>query len=184
MDLLRAYYADVDKIRICPVATRPCQDTHDTEARGSVDTMWGHKGEQRRHGGRREGYWGSYGWNRGVQQKSPGRRPKNSLFFWESVTVKGAYNVPLFADSAHQAMLPRHTEPIPSKPLVLFSDIPVDAPGRQIWRVCIDRHNGTINSSFLDGSVRKVRLFNLWNLNWNREWIPQNYTKADIPWLK
>ena len=43
MEVLHPYYADVDKIRCCPVATRPCQDTDGTEARGSVDTMWAAK---------------------------------------------------------------------------------------------------------------------------------------------
>ena len=27
MEVLRKYYLDVDKIRLCPAATRPCQDT-------------------------------------------------------------------------------------------------------------------------------------------------------------
>ncbi|MHC4511996.1 MAG: type II secretion system protein, partial [Planctomycetota bacterium] len=61
MELLRAYYADIDKIRACPAATKACQDTDAVEARGSVDTMWGHKGSQTEWGGRTRGYWGSYG---------------------------------------------------------------------------------------------------------------------------
>ena len=180
MEVLRKYYLDVDKIRLCPAATRPCQDTDGTEARGSVDTMWGRPDEQTEWGGRQRGYWGSYGHNRWVEQRfNPGDDR-----FWERFFVKGAQNVPVFADSAFAHALPRQADVIPPKPLVLFSDIPVDAGGRQIWRFCIDRHNGTINTCFLDGSVRKVRLHNLWNLKWHREWIRQNYTKADIPWSK
>ncbi|MFB0554086.1 MAG: type II secretion system protein [Phycisphaerae bacterium] len=180
MEVLHPYYADVDKIRCCPAATRPCQDTDGTEARGSVDTMWGRKGEQTEWGGRQRGYWGSYGHNRWVQQRLSSADTRH----WERFSVKGAHNVPLFADSAFTHALPLHTNPIPPKPLRFFSDIPVDAGGCQIWRFCIDRHSGAINGCFLDGSVRKIPLYNLWELKWHREWIRQNYTKADIPWIK
>jgi prepilin-type N-terminal cleavage/methylation domain-containing protein/prepilin-type processing-associated H-X9-DG protein len=180
MEVLRPYYADVDKIRCCPAATRPCQDTDAVEARGSVDTMWGRKGEQMEFGGRERGYWGSYGHSRWVRQ----RRSSAETRQWESFSVKGAHNVPVFADSAFTHALPLHTNPIPPKPLIFFSDIPRDAGGCQIWRFCIDRHSGAINSCFLDGSVRKIPLYNLWDLKWHREWIRQGYTKADIPWLK
>jgi len=185
MEVLRPYYEDIDKIRACPAATKPCQDTDKTEARGSVDTMWGRKGQQMEFGGRQRGYWGSYGHNRWVQQwsslaelSSPDER------LWVRFSMKGAGDVPVFADSAFTHALPLHTNPIPPKPLRIFSDIPVDAKGCQIWRFCIDRHNGTINSCFLDASVRKIPLYNLWDLKWHRQWIPQKYTKADIPWLK
>ena len=179
MEVLRSYYEDIDKIRACPEATRPCQDTHGTEARGSVETMWGRKGERTEFGGRKKGYWGSYGHNRYVQQWSP---PNEK--FWVRFSVKDAHNVPVFADSAFVHALPEYTNPIPPKPLRVFSDIPVNAKNSQIWRFCTDRHNGTINSCFMDASVRKIPLYNLWDLKWHRQWIRQNYTKADIPWLK
>ena len=34
--------------------------------------------------------------------------------------------------------------------------------------VCIDRHQGGINAAFLDWSVRKVGLKELWTLKWSR----------------
>jgi prepilin-type N-terminal cleavage/methylation domain-containing protein/prepilin-type processing-associated H-X9-DG protein len=180
MEVLHSYYSDVDKIRSCPAAIRPCQDTDGTEARGSVDTMWGRKGEQTEWGGRQRGYWGSYGHNRWVQQ----RLSSSDTRHWESFSVKSAHNVPLFADSAFVHALPLDTNPIPPGPLIFCSDIPVNAGECQIWRFFIDRHNGTINGCFLDGSVRKIPLYDLWDLKWHREWIRQGYTKADIPWLR
>ena len=33
---------------------------------------------------------------------------------------------------------------------------------------CIDRHNGAVNSLFMDGSVRSVGLKELWTLKWHR----------------
>ncbi len=38
---------------------------------------------------------------------------------------------------------------------------------------CINRHDAGINSSFMDGSVRKVGLKELWTLKWHR-WYPTN----------
>jgi prepilin-type processing-associated H-X9-DG protein len=35
-------------------------------------------------------------------------------------------------------------------------------------RICIDRHDGFINMAFLDWSVRKVGLKELWILKWHR----------------
>jgi hypothetical protein len=91
MEVLRPYYEDIDKIRACPEATRPCQDTDTVEARGSVDTMWGRKGEQAEFGGRERGYWGSYGHNRWVQQwSSRSLMSSADERFWIRFSMKGA----------------------------------------------------------------------------------------------
>lgn len=185
MAVLSPYYSDIDKIRCCPEATKPNQDTA-TEYRGSIDAVWGLRGEAHEYGGRGEGYWGSYGnnaWstNRGLKQSTGSRDPKK---YWGSVAVKGANDIPVLLDGALSAAWPHHTDPIPPEPLRLFSDIPLDAPGCQIWRFCIDRHNGAINGTFLDGSSRKILLQDLWNLKWNRKFEPQYYNKADFGWLK
>ncbi len=51
------------------------------------------------------------------------------------------------------------------------TDAPPEHDGA--WRTrgtktcCIDRHGGAINSLFLDGSVRKVGLQELWALRWS-----------------
>jgi len=41
--------------------------------------------------------------------------------------------------------------------------------------VCINRHNGQVNSLFLDFSVRKVGLKELWTLKWNMQFQPSYY---------
>jgi len=176
MELMRPYYADIDKIRACPVATKPCQDTDPVEARGSVDTMWGHKGQQTEWGGREKGYWGSYGHNRWVQQWSSSSQVSSpDEMFWIRFSVKGAQNAPVFVDSAFTHALPNYTDSIPPNPLRVVSDIPANAGGRQIWRFCIDRHSGGINVCFLDSSVRKTPICVLWDLKWHRNWQPQHY---------
>jgi prepilin-type N-terminal cleavage/methylation domain-containing protein/prepilin-type processing-associated H-X9-DG protein len=60
-------------------------------------------------------------------------------------------------------------------PDVLFiEDFPPSASG-----ACINRHNGHINGLFLDWSVRKVGLKELWTLKWNLQFDTANkWTKA------
>jgi prepilin-type processing-associated H-X9-DG protein len=53
-----------------------------------------------------------------------------------------------------------------------------------MWRFCINRHSGGINMCFLDSSVRKIPLYILWDLKWNREWVPQHYQIESVPWLR
>jgi prepilin-type processing-associated H-X9-DG protein len=43
----------------------------------------------------------------------------------------------------------------------------------QAW-LCINRHDGGINSLFLDGSVRKVGLKELWTLKWHGKYDTAN----------
>jgi prepilin-type processing-associated H-X9-DG protein len=44
---------------------------------------------------------------------------------------------------------------------------------------CINRHNGYVNSLFLDWSVRRVGLKELWTLKWNLQFDTANkWTKA------
>jgi prepilin-type processing-associated H-X9-DG protein len=44
---------------------------------------------------------------------------------------------------------------------------------------CINRHNGHINGLFLDWSVRKIGLKELWTLKWDSEWDTANeWTRA------
>ena len=40
--------------------------------------------------------------------------------------------------------------------------------------ICMDRHNGGINSLFMDWSVRKVGLKELWTFKWHRKFDTAN----------
>jgi prepilin-type processing-associated H-X9-DG protein len=45
-------------------------------------------------------------------------------------------------------------------------------------RVCLNRHSGAVNSAFLDWSVRKVGLKELWTLKWHKNFDTRG------PWTK
>lgn len=45
-------------------------------------------------------------------------------------------------------------------------------------RFCINRHDGYVNIAFLDGSVRRIGLKELWTLKWHRNYATRN------PWTR
>ena len=85
--------------------------------------------------------------------------------YWETWFVKGTANIPVLMDSSWAAGLPDSNDPPPK-----YDDCPGAEEGS--WAMhdfCINRHDGGINGLFMDWSVRKVGLKELWTLKWHRE---------------
>jgi prepilin-type processing-associated H-X9-DG protein len=125
-----------------------------------------------------EGDYGSYGINAWVYN-----RPKSAVnqdFYWCRADVKGASKVPLLLDCCWPEDLPRHTHPLPAYEGELASN----PGGGGNMRFCLNRHNGAVNGVFLDFSVRKIGLKELWKLKWHRKFD----TNAKLPnwpeWMK
>jgi len=93
--------------------------------------------------------------------------------FWTSCLVKGASGVPVYSDCRAGDALPCDTDAPPSCE---------DAPLGSAWglpRYAMNRHGGGINTLFLDWSVRKVGIKQLWTLKWHEEFDPAGqWTKA------
>jgi len=112
---------------------------------------------------RRSGSYGLNGWCvRGVFP----RQPSEYSAYWHHVDHKGANNVPVLLDSRRPSGWPDALcQPPPYE----------DAPDLSIWPsgdmvpFCINRHDGFVNGLFMDWSVRKVGLKELWTLKWHRE---------------
>jgi prepilin-type N-terminal cleavage/methylation domain-containing protein/prepilin-type processing-associated H-X9-DG protein len=114
----------------------------------------------------------SYGFNQSLGADG-GPNPRSSAssadYHWGVCDVRKAANVPVLFDcQGDQSTL------TPTCPPPLF-----DAP--PFWAqspMCINRHNGGINMLFMDWSVSKVGLKELWTLKW--------YPEFDIsgPWTK
>ena len=114
---------------------------------------------------------GSYGINDWCYNAPPGVETvwdEPVELCWRSGSVRGAGNIPLLLDCIHLGGFPRHTDLPPE-----MEDIYDFAPG-QMHRFCINRHNGTINGLFLDLSVRKIGLKELWTLKWHKQFITHN----------
>ena len=89
--------------------------------------------------------------------------------------VKKAYTVPVFFDcSWYDAMPSSENEPPEWDGFMGVIGVSYN----EMTLVCINRHDGYINCTFLDWSVRKVGLKELWLLKWHR-----NFDTAG-PWTK
>ena len=85
---------------------------------------------------------------------------------WRSVIVTGASNVPLLLDSMWIDSYPDTTNIPPPFDGDEFGSGSMG--NKQIRFFCINRHEGFINGLFLDFSVRKIGLKELWKLKWHR----------------
>ena len=109
----------------------------------------------------------SYGINCWVYNAPPGvveiqSRPTKCN--WRSPDVKGAGYVPLFADTMWRGGGPFHYMGPPAY------NGQWEGADAEMNHFCIDRHGaGTINILFLDWSVAKTGLKQLWTLKWHRE---------------
>ena len=83
--------------------------------------------------------------------------------------LRGRANIPLLLDCIKPYGRPRDRDRPP----------PWEGAGPDMGRFCINRHNGYVNGLFLDWSVRKVGLKELWALKWHLQYDTANaWTKA------
>jgi len=175
------YYQD-PAIRYCPA----CHPDPDNDA---TSYTWDDYGETYEHWGPiaavTAGYWwdefpeGSYGINEWCAC------PLGEEYWgfptalaWRKIDVRGADNIPLFADCLFVDGYPLHNDQPPTYP-----DEHNGWGTNGMKMFCINRHQGGINMVFLDLSARKVGLKELWKLKWHREFpISNQWTQPDAPW--
>jgi prepilin-type N-terminal cleavage/methylation domain-containing protein/prepilin-type processing-associated H-X9-DG protein len=194
-----------EKIRCCPMATRPASPTGALAASrqviGGVYTAWGRfRPAASRSVLADQVYSGSYAMNNWLSAPDKGagviigiaassmRNATNS--FWNNENIQGAGEVPAFADAWWWCSWPKDSD----KPPDLEDQTAPFPCGCQdsIRRFCIDRHSGSVNVAFADGSVRPVGLKGLWTLKWHRTYRTINsWTKAGgaqpenwPPWMR
>jgi prepilin-type N-terminal cleavage/methylation domain-containing protein len=166
MDSMREYYIAVEDIRLCPVAKKIANPdmTPGVDWWGSTFVAWGKVPPWDAGGQRTIGYYGSYGVNGyiyvPVGSDVYGKPPKR---FWRSINTKGGNYIPMFLDCYFWCGWPDD------------DDTPPEYDGHQMRsdedamnRYCLNRHDGFTNAAFLDYSVRKVGLKELFTLNWHR----------------
>ena len=121
--------------------------------------------------------YGSYGINLWVYQPYY-REDEYYPYFWGTHHVKGATNIPVQLDNYYafgylfDSDDPPPRDAVPTPPIRHLMD----------WghaSFCMNRHDGGINGLFMDWSVRKVGLKELWILRWSRKFDTANvWTKA------
>ena len=159
-------YQDINSegIALCPMAVRPGRSSlfYSTTG-GEIKGTYGSKFEA----------WEitspllppfrcSYGFNmHGTRFNTYAPRTRTDIFF-----LRGRANIPTLLDATN----PRIRVP--------GEDLPPPSYEFTERGFCINRHNGHINVLFMDWSVRKVGLKELWTLKWDSDWDTAG------PWTK
>jgi prepilin-type N-terminal cleavage/methylation domain-containing protein/prepilin-type processing-associated H-X9-DG protein len=105
---------------------------------------------------------GSYGLNNPIPGSGSSFFPGRSANTYSSLSRN---NVPIFLDS----IFPYGSPDSKDKPLEYEDYIRISSPfSGDITVFSINRHNGGVNSLFLDWSVRNVGLKELWTLKWDK----------------
>ena len=170
MEALRSCYMDSGDIRLCPEATKIGSEHGQGEYNnnGRTDMAWGRFSGS--WGWVIEGDYGSYGWNSFIcstpdgidgQETSGAWGMTPSIYNWMIADVSGAHNIPLIGDHKWLDCWPHQSDEPPA--------YDGDKITSQMSRVCMNRHNGYVGWAFLDYSVRKVGLKELWTLKWSRQ---------------
>jgi prepilin-type N-terminal cleavage/methylation domain-containing protein/prepilin-type processing-associated H-X9-DG protein len=83
--------------------------------------------------------------------------------------------VPVFGDCANAVAYPLHTDTPPTN---LITPIPTHGAAAPdgMHAFCMARHGRAINIVFLDGHAARVPLEELWQLKWNRQFMPTTVT--------
>jgi prepilin-type N-terminal cleavage/methylation domain-containing protein/prepilin-type processing-associated H-X9-DG protein len=126
--------------------------------------------------------YGSYGLNGWLLQ--PPGDPDDILWklrllteaprtYTDVFSLRRRADVPLLLDSRGDSSSPTDDMPPPSSENDALRD-----NGSTMARFCMNRHNGHVNCLFLDWSVRKVGLKELWTLKWHPEFNTAG------PWTK
>jgi prepilin-type N-terminal cleavage/methylation domain-containing protein/prepilin-type processing-associated H-X9-DG protein len=159
------------KMRLCPMASKPATDTLTTEEYEALGVdeapeRWG-GGTFLAWGRWLEGtpwdHYSSFGLNMWIfvgRYGAPGRSPGTP---WRTADARGAARAPVLLDSIDPFTYTFHDGAPPSQDAV-----PIGAPDCQNPS-CINRHEGGVNALFMDWSVRKVGLKQLWTLKWHRD---------------
>ena len=176
---LRKYYRD-GNLRLCPEAKKPYIE-------GGVQPFasWGplsHVCEWPEPETSPDNYT-SYGCNEWILDLTESWSIPYKSNFWRTRDVKGGAHIPVLMDCSFFSVNPFHSDDPPEYESDVIMGSGVGAG--EIKRFCVNRHNGFTNSVFLDWSVRKVGLKELWELKWHRNWNRHNEPPPVWPpWMR
>jgi len=170
--IVMAPYSKDKKMWCCPQAVKPLP-TGTIPAGGWTHVAWTVDGTV--------GSYGLNGWVLNIKaSKEAGNRTNgwgrtDNGRHWGAPPSRYANEVPVFTGSWWVDSWPLETDQPPQ-----VASGPGDTPNQnEMNRVCVDRHDGFVNSVFADWSVRKVGLKELWTLKWHRTYNTRGgFTRA------
>jgi len=156
---------DIKGILCCPTAVRPRDERQRPDDYRVYDYTF--RAWERSYKG--VSFRGSYGFNKWLLKA---QFDESIPHPWEGIDVfslRGRASIPTLLDSTEPDYYAFHHAKGPPRRVGIRSG----------WGpFCINRHNGHVNGLFLDWSVRKVGLKELWTLKWHREFDTAG------PWTK
>ncbi len=147
------YYKN-HKILLCPEAVKPW----DYGGKPPFCSWTDQSGE----------YTGSYCVNLWVSNETSGN-------YWRTPYTKRASYAPLLLDGNWKDCQAYHFDAPPN-----YGDYWWEPNQNEMKRVCVNRHNAAVNGVFLDLSVRKIGLKELWEIWWQKDWNPNNVPPPDF----
>jgi prepilin-type N-terminal cleavage/methylation domain-containing protein/prepilin-type processing-associated H-X9-DG protein len=136
-------------------------------------------------------YYGSYGINSWLSMPQDegnfivgvGRfEESHQNSFWKTDNVYGAGNIPVYLDSWWWCGWVKDIDRPPDYDCQK-TEFPCGCKD-SIRRFCINRHDGFVNTVFLDGSVRKVGLKGLWRLKWHPDYNTNSLPAVWPEWMR
>ena len=157
LDWITPYYDAFGEHFFCPMATK--RDPHPgIGIWGTTFTAW----HCRRHP---DGPAGSYGMNKWCLGTEFGYEPRvEGRSAWGTVNQKGTNNIPVFFDCMIDWVMPLETDGPPP-----YEDSWSEYQSF-IGEACMNRHAGGTNMLFMDWSVRKVGIKEVWTLKWHPDY--------------
>lgn len=173
--IVMAPYSKDPKMWLCPQAVKPLPQGGIPQGTWAY-TCWETDGNK--------GSYGLNGWilnikgAKAYRTEGWGRADKDSLGrsrHWGAPSTQYGNEAPVFTGSWWVDSWPLDVDQPPP-----VENGPADQPGtNEMNRVCVDRHDGFVNSLFADWTARRVGLKELWTLKWHRTYNQNNFwTKA------
>jgi prepilin-type processing-associated H-X9-DG protein len=115
-------------------------------------------------------FYGSYGINERILDLTD---TEGLDRYWGTCYIEGTNNIPVCLDCRWTHIPVEHFDDPPE-----YDDVATADSGMSFF--CLNRHSGGINGLFMDFSVRKVGLKQLWTLSWHRRFDTSGpWTRAD-----
>jgi len=155
-----------NKLWFCPSATKPIiTESGTTIATFNIFNSWGIYTPSNHSGICRDGIAGSYGINGYCLIPRTATTYESNVSVengWKTAGGRNASQVPWWVEALRFDLWPLPTDAPAANEFEAWS-------GNLMARCAINRHQGFVNTAFMDWSARKVGLKELWTLKWHRK---------------
>ena len=171
MDVLYPWWNEQRVLLKCPSALAPGED--ELGGPNTAYVNWNLPRVEYEHG--------SYGLNLWVLDQTRARQYRRPENHWRSLNaIAEPGNVPLFLDAMWRGGGPSwDNDNAIARPD--YNGQWIDYPF-EMMHFAIDRHAGGVNSVFVDNSVRKVTVRELWRLNWHKGYDTERVNDMPQSW--